>query len=89
MVQAKDASAKKEKHKLTTEQQQVMDSMLAKYDANKDGKLDKTEYAAMTHEDKEKMAQAGLNQGKNLLPPPMTTQISTPKLRSAMTTINL
>jgi Ni/Co efflux regulator RcnB len=64
MVQAQDASTKKEKHKLTTEQQQVMDSMLAKYDTNKDGKLDKTERAAMTQEDKDKMAQVGLNQGK-------------------------
>ena len=50
LVQAQDGAPKK--HKLTAEQQQVMTSMLAKYDANKDGKLDKTEKAAMSAEDK-------------------------------------
>ena len=51
-VQAQDAGAKK--HKLTPEQQQLMTDMLAKYDTNKDGKLDKTEKAAMSAEDKAK-----------------------------------
>lgn len=60
MVQAQDAAPKKGKHKMTPEQKQVMTDMLAKYDTNKDGKLDKTEKAAMSQEDKDKMAAAGL-----------------------------
>ena len=61
MVQAQDAKPKKE---LTPEQQTVMKEMLAKYDTNKDGKLDKTERAAMTQEDKDKMTKAGLTKSK-------------------------
>jgi ABC-type transporter MlaC component len=61
VVQAQDAKPKKE---LTPEQQTVMKEMLAKYDTNKDGKLDKTERAAMTQEDKDKMAKAGLTKPK-------------------------
>ena len=61
MVQAQDAKPKKE---LTPEQQTVMKEMLAKYDANKDGKLDKNEKAAMTQADKEKMIKAGLMKAK-------------------------
>ena len=61
MVQAQDAKPKKE---LTPEQQTVMKEMLAKYDTNKDGKLDKTERAAMTQEDKDKMITAGLIKAK-------------------------
>ena len=61
VVQAQDAKPKKE---LTPEQQTVMKEMLAKYDTNKDGKLDKTERAAMTQEDKDKMTKAGLGKPK-------------------------
>jgi len=57
LVQAQDAKPKKE---MTPEQQTVMKEMLAKYDTNKDGKLDKNERAAMTQEDKDKMAKVGL-----------------------------
>lgn len=58
VAQAQDAKpAKKE---LTPEQQAVMKEMLAKYDTNKDGKLEKDELVAMTKEDKKKMAKAGL-----------------------------
>jgi len=64
VVQAQDAAPKKEKKKLTPEQQTVMTDMLAKYDTNKDGKLDKTERAAMTQEDKDKMTKAGLGAKK-------------------------
>ena len=64
MVQAQDstnsAPAPKKQHKLTAAQQKVMDEMLAKYDTNHDGKLDKTERAAMSAEDKQKMIDAGL-----------------------------
>ena len=62
VAQAQDAAPKKKK--LTAEQQTVMTDMLAKYDTNKDGKLDKTERAAMTQEDKEKMTKAGLGKKK-------------------------
>ncbi|HEX7571127.1 MAG TPA: hypothetical protein VF492_11540 [Verrucomicrobiae bacterium] len=61
-VQAQDTAPKK--HKLTPEQKQVMDTMLAKYDTNKDGKLDKTERAAMTQADKDKLAAVGLGHSK-------------------------
>jgi len=64
VVQAEDAAPQKEKHKMTAEQKQVMTDMLAKYDTNKDGKLDKTERAAMTQEDKDKMTKAGLGMKK-------------------------
>ena len=50
-VQAADKKTKKE---LTPEQKQVQTDMLAKYDTNKDGKLDATEKAAMTADDKAK-----------------------------------
>jgi hypothetical protein len=62
-VQAQDTNSAPpmpKMHKLTPEQQQVMDTMLAKYDTNKDGKLDKTERAAMSQEDKDAMTKAGL-----------------------------
>jgi len=66
VVQAQDAKPKKE---LTPEQQAVMKEMLAKYDTNKDGKLDKSERAAMTQEDKDKMPKAGLNKARKHAPP--------------------
>ena len=62
VVQAQDAAPKK--HKLTAEQKQIMDELLAKYDTNKDGKLDKTERAAMTQEDKDKLAKISPSHGK-------------------------
>jgi hypothetical protein len=52
VVQAQDAKPKKE---LTPGQQMVMTEMLAKYDINKDGKLDKGERAKMSQEDKDRM----------------------------------
>jgi hypothetical protein len=57
MVQAQDAKPKKD---YTPEQQAVMTEMLAKYDLNKDGKLDKEEKAKMSQEDKDKMIKVGL-----------------------------
>jgi hypothetical protein len=59
VVNAQDA-AKPKKKKLTAEQQSLQKDMLAKYDTNKDGKLDKTERAAISKEDKDKMTKAGL-----------------------------
>ncbi len=58
VLQAQDT--KPSKKELTPEQQAVMKEMLAKYDTNKDGKLDKEERAKMTKEDKEKMTKVGL-----------------------------
>ena len=63
VVQAQNA--KPSKKELTPEQQTVMKEMLAKYDANKDGKLDKEERAKMTQEDKDKMIKAGLMKEKS------------------------
>ena len=61
VVNAQDATTSKpKKTKLTAEQQALQKDMLAKYDANKDGKLDKNEKAAISKEDKEKMTKAGL-----------------------------
>lgn len=65
VVNAQDATTststtKTKKTKLTAEQQALEKDMLAKYDANKDGKLDKNERAAISKEDKEKMTKAGL-----------------------------
>ena len=42
-VQAQDATSGKKKHEQTAEQKALHKEILAKYDANKDGKLDKAE----------------------------------------------
>jgi hypothetical protein len=55
----------KKKPALTEEQKALKKEMLAKYDTNKDGKLDKEEKAKISAEDKEKMEKAGLNQKKD------------------------
>ncbi len=57
IVSAQDAP---KKHKLTAEQKEVQAAMVAKYDTNKDGKLDKDERAKISAEDKAKMVKAGL-----------------------------
>lgn len=67
MVQAQDSTnsaPKKPMHKLTAAQQKVMDEMLAKYDTNHDGKLDKEERSKISAEDKQKMTDAGLMKTK-------------------------
>lgn len=61
-VQAEEG--KKEHKKLTEEQKTLRKDMLAKYDTNKDGKLDKEERAKMSAEDKVKMQKAGLSRKK-------------------------
>jgi hypothetical protein len=55
----------KKKHEMTAEQKAVMKDMLAKYDTNKDGKLDKKEHAKISAEDKAKMQKVGLGHKKN------------------------
>jgi hypothetical protein len=61
VVSAQDAtSTKPAKKKLTAEQQALNKEMLAKYDTDKNGKLDKDERAKISAEDKEKMIKSGL-----------------------------
>ena len=48
------AEAKKSKKALTDDQKTLQKQMLEKYDANKDGKLDKEERAKMTKGEKKK-----------------------------------
>jgi len=71
MVNAQDTNAPtpKVKKELTAEQQALKKEMVAKYDTNKDGKLDKTEIAAMSQEDKDKMIKAGLMKAKKAAAP--------------------
>lgn len=57
VVNAQDAKPEK---KLTPQQEALNKEMLAKYDLNHDGKLDKTERAKISKEDKQKMIDAGL-----------------------------
>ncbi|MGC8887407.1 MAG: hypothetical protein ACP5MG_09655 [Verrucomicrobiia bacterium] len=46
--------ATNQKSQLTPEQKQERKALIEKYDANKDGKLDKDELAKMSQEDKDK-----------------------------------
>ena len=57
-VQAQGSHGKKTKKELTAKQKKVQTDMLAKYETSKDGKLDKTEKAAMSEEDKAAWAKA-------------------------------
>ncbi|HEV8543163.1 MAG TPA: hypothetical protein VGR78_12280 [Verrucomicrobiae bacterium] len=59
---AQDKKAKKEA--LTEEQQKLRKDLLAKYDTNKDGKLDKNERKNVSSEDKAKLKKAGLTETK-------------------------
>ena len=61
---AVQAGEGKKERKLTDEQKTLQKDMLAKYDTNKDGKLDKEERAKISTEDKEKMDKAGLTPKK-------------------------
>ena len=54
------ANASERKHKLTPEQKALRKEMIAKYDTDKNGKLDKQERAKISQEDKERMQKAGL-----------------------------
>jgi hypothetical protein len=81
--QAADSGGKKAKKELTTEQKQLQTDMLAKYDTNKDGKLDKEEKAAMSQEDKDAWTKAfpgkkKKNGGENATAP-KADDASTPK----------
>ena len=63
-VQAEDTKSGKKKHEQSAEQKTLKKDMLAKYDTNKDGKLDKAEKAKISAEDKAKMEKAGLGPKK-------------------------
>jgi len=63
-VQAEDTKSGKKKHEQTAEQKTLKKDMLAKYDTNKDGKLDKAEKAKISAEDQAKMEKAGLGPKK-------------------------
>ena len=56
---ATDKPVAKEHH-LTNEQKAFLKEITAKYDANKDGKLDKEERQKISADDKERMKKAGL-----------------------------
>ena len=57
---AAEKPAKKERPVLTDEQKKLRADLLAKYDTNKDGKLDKDELAKVSEEDKAKLKEAHL-----------------------------
>lgn len=57
---AKPAPKDGPKRELTAEQKKLRQEIVAKYDANKDGKLDKDERAAISDEDKKRMEKGGL-----------------------------
>jgi len=54
----------KKRGQLTEEQKNIRKEIIAKYDKNKDGKLDAEERKAISAEDKEKLKQAGLGPRK-------------------------
>lgn len=57
---AADHAGKKPKAELTDAQKKLRADLLAKYDTNKDGKLDREEFAKVTEEDKAKLKEAHL-----------------------------
>lgn len=50
----------KKKKELTPDQKKVMDEITAKYDANKNGKLEPDEMEKVSDDDKKKMKDAGI-----------------------------
>jgi len=61
---APEAKAPEAKPAMTEAQKALKKEMTEKYDANKDGKLDKEEKAKISAEDKAKMEKAGISQPK-------------------------
>ena len=53
-----DKPANKERPVLTDEQKKLREEMLAKYDVNKNGKLDPEEFAKVAPEDRKKLREA-------------------------------
>ena len=58
------SAAEGKKKELTDDQKKLQKEMIDKYDANKDGKLDKEERSKISAEDKKKMSDAGIGGGK-------------------------
>lgn len=54
---------KKKRPELTEEQKKLREEMNAKYDTNKDGRIDQEERAKISPEDREKMQKAGIGRG--------------------------
>ena len=66
-AQAEEATQTKKKHSTkapTPERKAAQKEILEKYDANKDGKLDKAEKSKISAEDKAKMEKAGMSRKK-------------------------
>lgn len=66
-AQAAEGTETKKKHQgkpATAERKAIQKEILEKYDANKDGKLDKQERAKISTEDKAKMQKAGVGHKK-------------------------
>ena len=59
-----------ERPKLTEEQKKQRAELIAKYDANKDGKLDKEERTKVSDEDRKLMRSFGPPPGGSSTPPP-------------------
>jgi hypothetical protein len=59
-----DTKKKRQGKPLTAEQKATQKEILEKYDANKNGKIDKTERASISAADKEKLEKAGLGRKK-------------------------
>ena len=57
---AKPAPKDAPKRELTAEQKKLRQEIVAKYDTNQDGKLDKDERAAISDEDKKRMEKGGI-----------------------------
>lgn len=55
-----NAAEEKKKEEKSAEQKQLLKDMKRKYDANSDKKLDESELAKVSAEDKEKMEKAGV-----------------------------
>ncbi len=62
-VQAQEEKKKKERPPMTEEQKKLYGEIVAKYDADKDGKLSQEERGKISEEDKKKMADAGIGRG--------------------------
>ncbi|HUR46955.1 MAG TPA: hypothetical protein VMZ27_13840 [Candidatus Saccharimonadales bacterium] len=58
------SAAEGKKKELTDDQKKLQKEMLEKYDANKDGKLDKEERSKISADDKKKMSEAGIGGGR-------------------------
>lgn len=62
--EGKEKKAEGKRPPMTAEQKTLMKEITAKYDENKDGKLDKEERAKISADDKAKMQAAGLGHAK-------------------------